>query len=230
MTAGFGYYGKIPARGDFLRRGIAPAFVEPWDRWIQSVLVAGRERLGPDWQDAYFSAPIWRFALTAGVCGSEAVIGVLMPSVDRVGRQFPFTIAAQTPAGSAWAAMEAAASAYPTLEEAALAMLEDDADRAALDAMLDPLGPGPGGTASHACRLGTALAVTVMTGTVADALAASLLERQLVRPTIWMSEIGGVRRLIVCEGLPGEEQVEALLDSSTVAWGPAAGALTEAGS
>ena len=39
-------------------------------------------------------APIWRFALAPGVAGPLPMLGVMMPSVDRVGRQFPLTLAA----------------------------------------------------------------------------------------------------------------------------------------
>jgi type VI secretion system protein ImpM len=34
--------------------------------------------------------PIWHFLLPAGACGAEAVLGVWVASVDKVGRHFPF--------------------------------------------------------------------------------------------------------------------------------------------
>jgi type VI secretion system protein ImpM len=38
---------------------------------------------------------VWRFALAAGVCGDGAYGGILVPSVDRVGRYFPLTVIAK---------------------------------------------------------------------------------------------------------------------------------------
>ena len=49
--------------------------------------------MGEEWLPIYLTSPIWRFVLSAGLCGGEVVAGVLMPSVDRVGRYFPFTLA-----------------------------------------------------------------------------------------------------------------------------------------
>jgi len=59
-----------------------------------SDLFAAREKLGEDWLESYLKAPIWRFALMPGALDARPWFGVLMPSVDRVGRQFPLTFAA----------------------------------------------------------------------------------------------------------------------------------------
>jgi type VI secretion system protein ImpM len=92
--AAVGCYGKIPARGDFVRLGLPRGFVDAWDGWFARVLAASREALGDAWLDAWLEAPIWHFALAPGLCGGEAAIGLWMPSVDRVGRHFPLTLAA----------------------------------------------------------------------------------------------------------------------------------------
>lgn len=88
-----GWYGKLPALGDFASRRLPPLFIEPWDRWLASGLAewrAGDEA----WLDAFLAAPTLRFALGAGVPfeQSPGYVGVLMPSVDRVGRYFPLTV------------------------------------------------------------------------------------------------------------------------------------------
>ena len=36
---------------------------------------------------------MWRFVLPPGMCGPHTILGLWMPSVDRVGRYFPFMIA-----------------------------------------------------------------------------------------------------------------------------------------
>ena len=89
-----GLFGKLPARGDFVCGGLPRSFVTPWDAWLQLVLAASRKRLDADWLPAWLEAPVWRFALAPGLCGEDAVLGVMLPSVDRVGRYFPLTLAA----------------------------------------------------------------------------------------------------------------------------------------
>ena len=143
MTARFGAYGKFPALGDFLRLGVPRAVADPLDTWLQTALSDGRRILGDGWDAAYMGAPIWRFALSAGLAGPAPVIGVLMPSVDRVGRQFPLVLLAQLPQGAdAAAALSACAPDLLQAEEVALAALDLQASRETLAAGLDALGGG----------------------------------------------------------------------------------------
>ncbi|CAM3826934.1 type VI secretion system-associated protein TagF [Parendozoicomonas haliclonae] len=88
-----GFYGKLPAHGDFIDRGLPVGFINGWDQWLQQSVSASREQYGESWLDIYLTSPIWRFALTAGVIDNRAWAGILVPSVDRVGRYFPITIA-----------------------------------------------------------------------------------------------------------------------------------------
>ena len=88
-----GFYGKVASRGDFIERNLPKDFQRSWDAWLSAGLQTSRQQLGEHWLDAYLTSPLWRFALAPGVCGSEAMTGVLMPSIDRVGRYFPLTIA-----------------------------------------------------------------------------------------------------------------------------------------
>jgi type VI secretion system protein ImpM len=92
-TALFGFYGKIPARGDFVRAGLPRDFIDPWDCWLQQVMAESRALLGEDWLPAWMEAPIWRFRLRPGLCGALPALGVFMPSVDKAGRHFPLTLA-----------------------------------------------------------------------------------------------------------------------------------------
>jgi type VI secretion system protein ImpM len=95
--AAIGFCGKIPARGDFVQAGLPRAFTDPWDRWMQRMVAASRSTLGEAWLPAWLEAAVWRFALSPGICGPGAVIGLWMPSVDCVGRYFPLTLAAVVP-------------------------------------------------------------------------------------------------------------------------------------
>ncbi|SAL80453.1 hypothetical protein AWB74_05726 [Caballeronia arvi] len=89
-----GCFGKVRGNGDFVTRRLPPCFVERWDAMLQAGLLAGRASRGRAWLDAYLTAPLWCFALGGGVLGKSGWAGVLMPSVDSVGRHFPLTIAA----------------------------------------------------------------------------------------------------------------------------------------
>jgi type VI secretion system protein ImpM len=90
------WYGKLPALGDFASRRLDPEFLELWDNWLARGMLELRERDPAVWLDAYLISPSWRFLLMPaclpGKLGQQAWAGVLMPSVDRVGRYFPFTI------------------------------------------------------------------------------------------------------------------------------------------
>ena len=70
--------------------------MQVWDSWLQHGLHASRETLGQAWLETYLTSPVWRFALNTGVADEFAWAGVLMPSVDRVGRHFPLTLAASS--------------------------------------------------------------------------------------------------------------------------------------
>lgn len=89
-----GLYGKLPSHGDFLRRRTSDAFVDVWDSWLQECMATSRATLNDRWLNLYLTSPAWRFACDAGVCGPEPAVGVMVPSVDRVGRYFPLTLVA----------------------------------------------------------------------------------------------------------------------------------------
>jgi len=88
-------YGKLPSHGDFLRRRISDAFVATWDEWLQQCIALSRRDLVDSWLDIYLTSPAWRFASCAGVLGSHPTAGVMLPSVDRVGRCFPLVVAVE---------------------------------------------------------------------------------------------------------------------------------------
>lgn len=89
----FGVFGKLPWAGDFVQHGLPARFVTPWDGWLSSMLAESRATLAARWDDAYLLSPPWRFRLDAGLIGKTGWAGVLVSSVDRVGRHFPLTLA-----------------------------------------------------------------------------------------------------------------------------------------
>jgi type VI secretion system protein ImpM len=88
-----GWYGKLPSLGDFASRRLPAAFIDEWDDWLQGVMAAARDEWGAAWLDRYLVAPVVRFWLGPGVLGEAAWRGIVMPSVDRVGRHFPLSFA-----------------------------------------------------------------------------------------------------------------------------------------
>ncbi|MDE2007563.1 MAG: type VI secretion system-associated protein TagF [Rhodospirillales bacterium] len=123
-----GFYGKLPARGDFVGQKLPGAFVRPWDDWLARALGASQSALGAGWRDAWLEAPVWRFALAPGLCGAGTVLGLMLPSVDRAGRYFPLTFAALFAAGAAPAEPGGDADWLDRCEAAGRAALENDAD------------------------------------------------------------------------------------------------------
>lgn len=87
-----GIFGKLPAHGDFVQRNLSSGFINIWDEWLQHFVAGTKEQLGENWLDIYLTSPIWRFVFSAGVIDENNWTGIMMPSVDRVGRYYPFSI------------------------------------------------------------------------------------------------------------------------------------------
>ncbi|WP_295545590.1 type VI secretion system-associated protein TagF [uncultured Pseudacidovorax sp.] len=132
-----GWFGKLPGIGDFAHRRLPADFREAWDSWLQEGLMQLRLRHESEWRERYLEGPLWFFVLAPGVADGQAWAGVMMPSVDGVGRYFPFTVAAPlqgtVPAAAEWPALLAW---WQCAAQAALQALEQDLDAAAFDALL----------------------------------------------------------------------------------------------
>jgi len=92
-----GYYGKLQHRGDFVRFNLPKTFINVWDDWLQQLLLAAEELHGTQWGSVYNNCDSYRFALDANLAGMHAWTGLMFPGIDKVGRRFPFCIAAQLP-------------------------------------------------------------------------------------------------------------------------------------
>jgi len=88
-----GLYGKLPSYGDFISRNLNSSFIASWDEWLQHFISGSQEQMGDNWLDIYLTSPIWRFVLSPGVIDNNMWAGLMMPSVDRVGRYFPISLA-----------------------------------------------------------------------------------------------------------------------------------------
>ncbi|MFV2054889.1 MAG: type VI secretion system-associated protein TagF [Thiohalomonadales bacterium] len=141
MQTQLGYYGKIPCKGDFISRQLPRLFIEPWDQWLQECIISSREQLSEDWLQNYLVSPIWRFALSAGIVGEHAWIGILIPSVDQVGRYFPLTLAVPVHATQPLLEISTNEEAWFTdVEEIALSALEQENNFNDFNRKVDNLG------------------------------------------------------------------------------------------
>jgi len=224
-----GWYGKIPGTGDFITRRVPASFSESWDRWLQQSMDGSRERLGKRWRDAFLTMPAWRFILSPGLVTPNAWAGVMLPSVDAVGRYFPLTAACPLPSASLdlVGTLFAAAPWFDEIEAIALSAIAPKVDTAAIDAALVRrefrrewlLLPEDDADATVAERGSDAQLLALLLGERAErerpsaelaALCAGLSEPCAA----WLAEPSEVfgRSLLLCEGLPAAEQYCAMMD------------------
>jgi type VI secretion system protein ImpM len=122
-----GWYGKLPALGDFVSKQLPDDFIKPWDTWLQAGMLEGKQSFEDQWSEQYLTFPIWRFLIDRDVFGDHMWAGLLIPSADRVGRLFPLTVA--LPVNSANGAMPNLASldqALAIIQQAAGKLIDDD--------------------------------------------------------------------------------------------------------
>ena len=85
-----GIYGKLPAHPDFISDSIHSEVSNELYEWGQTCLYHSQQELPEtDWLSAYLVSPIWRMCVPPTVKRKHAWIGVMVPSVDAVGRYFP---------------------------------------------------------------------------------------------------------------------------------------------
>jgi type VI secretion system protein ImpM len=221
-----GFHGKAAVIGDFITRHLDRPLVERWESWVQEALACSREQLGADWLDCYLTCPVWRFALSPGVLGSAGIAGLFMPSVDRVGRYYPFAVfATVTPGTSPVGLTLVAGDWYARAEALMLTALQDDFDVDAFDGALGDLnapaampdGSTPGRLDLEAgAGPGVRLAADAMAG-IASAYRGILEDvfgaNRRIYGLWWTSGSDRVASsLLVTEGLPRFASFAALLD------------------
>ena len=235
-----GWYGKLPSLGDFASRRLEGDFIDAWDLWLGERLQALKDSRGEAWLDAYLHSPPWRFLLTPGVLtgsdGRSVLAGVLLSSVDRVGRYFPLTIVAALPALPTSAqAIDALLAWMQRIENMALDALQGEWGVDALENALGGL-PPPGRQAGVAAddpldsatrELASALAggggavelapaaarqdlATVIAGAMDPAAARSRVVAgqppALQGLGLWLAECPGRQQILVTHGLPAAHE------------------------
>jgi len=137
-----GLHGKLPQQRDFVTRNLPMNFCVGWDDWMQRSLLASQEALGNRWLEIYLTSPIWRFVLSQGVVDDQVWAGVMVPSVDKVGRYYPLVLAQSCAlAVLPTVPMIVAADWFETLEAFALQALQDNQPFADIEQQLNQLAP-----------------------------------------------------------------------------------------
>jgi type VI secretion system protein ImpM len=220
-----GWYGKLPASGDFVTRRLPPSFIEPWDAWLNAMLQGSRARLGAGWRDAFLSAPAWRFVLAPGVICQQGWAGVIVPSVDSVGRYFPLTTASALPSNSLdpVTTVVRARNWFGEVEPVVYAALQPDAEMETFDAQLrnrrfpESLLAVPETSEETVPPRGRSQrALWIPMGTEFQGEAGLRgLAKPLAEPySAWLAEESEIfgRSLMLCEKMPGVEQFCAMLN------------------
>lgn len=218
-----GFYGKLPGLGDFVTRRLPADFVQTWDLWLRESLTASRAQLGNAWLDVYLTSPLWRFALTAGVVSQQPWVGVLMPSVDRVGRYFPFTLACPLASGTELLGLFCSSNWFERAETLALSALDDGLTIEHFDQQVKALGAPDVITAVNGDPMGgagRANAWHLAARSPADIPAACPLlfgrafEQLFCAYSLWWSSGSQPVKpsFLICQGLPPTEGFCALLD------------------
>lgn len=126
-----GWHGKLPTIGDFASRRLDADFIRVWDEWLSAGLAQLKAESGDGWLESYLTSPPWRFVLTPNFLPApmhrEIWAGVVMPSVDRVGRYYPLTIASKLPFLPGTTGVQAMLWSWlHRLEDLAVDALQDD--------------------------------------------------------------------------------------------------------
>ena len=194
-----GWFGKLPMLGDFAHRRLPRGFVDACDDWLSRGIRASRESLGSAWLDDYLAAPLWCFAWSPLVVDAHWWFGVLMPSVDAVGRYFPLVVAfeaAQAPTDA-----QALARWYDGAAACALQTLQDRATLDGFEAALAAVG-----TPS------TTLPTEGAGPTDAASFVPNLLAASPPGHAAWWLQSGATPpRVTVVRGLPTADRFAALL-------------------
>jgi type VI secretion system ImpM family protein len=115
--------GKMAGHPEFLA---APdALATSLDRWLDSGWQAAHGLHGDAWDRAFAEGTTYGFLWSHGSKAGEVTCGVLAPSVDSIGRRYPFLVGSRLPSARlerGWSLMPLAAGAF--LDEAHALMLE----------------------------------------------------------------------------------------------------------
>ncbi|MEJ8815042.1 type VI secretion system-associated protein TagF [Variovorax ureilyticus] len=197
-----GWLGRLPGMGDFSHRRLPQSFREAWGRWLRAG-IARMQQSHPNWPDHYLDAPQWCFVLGNDVVDAQGWVGVIVPSVDEMGRHFPFTLAAELGAAESELRGDALARLRHWWVQASRAAREgtrEHLDAVRFEVLLHQLF-APGGTEPGDC--GATLALPV------------------VGQSLWLTDPTAERGLgMAGQELPQDDQFDALFGCAAGAEAP----------
>ena len=228
-----GFFGKLQSHGDFISRFLPNNFTSVWDKWLQESLSASKTQLGESWLKTYLSSPIWHFALSSDVCGNESFAGILMPSVDKVGRYFPLTLAVSLPPGLTPIQIHKTGQKdwFEKAEQLALSTLSDNFDFTVFEKQFDTLGAPLSDTFHDDISLtvgvnnDNAIHMAIPSydnvNQAYSRLANHLLSTTYPTSSLWWTNGSDqvMPSLLACNGLPPTTGFSAFLDGDWGRWG-----------
>jgi type VI secretion system protein ImpM len=230
-----GYHGKVPSHGDFVSRGLPPTFMGPWDLWLQEAIHSSRQQLKGDWLDYYLTSPIYRFVLSPGICGDSTWMGIIMPSVDKVGRYYPMTICRMDKqSANPFTLLHSDTEWFDQIELLARSCLNDNFNLDGFYHAICQLSPQPlnqtGGngdsqTAPNGCYFPRALRQPLSSTDEIPGILPAILDRLLKEHhfaySVWYTQ-GSENvspSLLTCIGFPPFDGIAALFDGNWQQWG-----------
>jgi type VI secretion system protein ImpM len=225
-----GLYGKLPNYGDFVHRNLPAKFIDTWDSWLQQFVSGSQEQMGEQWLDVYLTSPIWRFVLSAGIVDENHWAGIVLPSVDQVGRYYPFSIAIPLPATvNPFEFISANSYWFEKIENLALRALDGQLTLDELIAMTEhqksmlPMGYRKTG---HQLQQNSSQQIDFqyaeeLPSNVYAHLLDSLLTSNMGAYSVWSTS--GSENVAPClvntKGLPSSSQIPAMMDGNWAHWG-----------
>lgn len=91
-SVSFAWFGKLPCAGDFISRRMSYVLQRFWDDWLVAGMQALKARNDGSGWGLWGTTPHWAFLLPEQPAVPFAQFGLLVPSCDRVGRNFPFLL------------------------------------------------------------------------------------------------------------------------------------------
>ncbi|MGD8783703.1 MAG: type VI secretion system-associated protein TagF [Thioalkalispiraceae bacterium] len=224
-----GVYGKLPVHGDFVHRNLPRSFISIWDDWLQIYIAGSKEQIGEEWLDIYLTSPIWRFVLSAGVIDGNQWAGIMLPSVDQVGRYYPFTIVLPIPSSlSPFEYISLHAGWYEKIEDLALQALEQEL---VVDDLLDEINKTKTDFSSSYEKTGQLMEANgiqinmefeeQLPMSVYPYMLDSVLTRTFNSYSAWATQ-GSERvspSLFAVKGLPVASNIPAMMDGQWAYWG-----------
>ncbi len=216
-----GFFGKMAMRGDFVSRRIDAATRTVLDEWLSASVVTSRQVLGQQWLQAYLTAPVWRFAIAAGVVGPEAVAGVMMASLDSSGRHFPLVLLGTTLGSLPFRLYRTAEDWFDAAEKAVLSTRAQATDLETFDVRVAALGGPSESLAAPVQARRLALDDGREIGTAYESVLEAALAESEAALSLWWTRGGGAvaSSMLLHQGLPSPDRFAAMLDGRWGHWG-----------